>query len=79
SDQTQLRFFSKGNEAEGHNPSALVIKFKQTSHSNYNRKGNDLIYTHKITLEEALLSQPVKIKALDGRVIIVTVDEIITP
>ena len=56
-----------------------MIKFKQTSHSNYNRKGNDLIYTHKITLEEALLSQPVKIKALDGRVIIVTVDEIITP
>lgn len=38
-----------------------------------------MIYTHKISLEEALLSQPVKIKALDGRNIVTTIDEIITP
>ncbi len=38
-----------------------------------------MIYTQTVTLEQALLSEPVKIKALDGRNIIATIDEIITP
>lgn len=38
-----------------------------------------MIYTHKITLEQALLSQPVKFKALDGHTIIAAIDEVITP
>ena len=79
SEATSLTYPSKGNEAEGHKPSRLVIKFAQVADAFYRRKGNDLIYTHTITLEEALQSQPVKIKALDGRTIIVAIDEVITP
>ena len=79
SEATILSYVTKGNEAYGHKPSALVIRFKQIAHSNYRRKDNDLIYTQSITLEQALQSQPVKIKALDGRNIIATIDEIITP
>jgi DnaJ-class molecular chaperone len=79
SEQTLLTFAGKGNEAEGHRASNLVVNIIQSANEGFRRKGNDLIYTHKITLEEALLSQPVKVKALDGRTIITTVDEIITP
>ena len=79
SEKTVLTFTNKGNEAEGHKPSRLVVHFQQIANDNFRRKDNDLIYTHKISLEEALLSQPIKIKALDGRTLITTIDEIITP
>ena len=62
-----------------HKPSNIVIKFKQVAHPFLRRKDNDLIYTHTVTLEQALKSEPVKIKALDGRNIIATIDEIINP
>lgn len=46
SEKTVLTFASKGNEAEGHKPSKLIIKFVQIPNENYRRKDNDLIYTH---------------------------------
>jgi DnaJ-class molecular chaperone len=79
SEHTTLTYTQKGNEAEGHKPSNIVIQFKQLPHPFLKRKDNDLIYTHSVSLEQALLSEPVKIKALDGRNIIATIDEIINP
>lgn len=79
SEATVLSFSSKGNEAEGHRPSKLVVHFRQSPHESYRRKDNDLIYTHRLSLEAALLAEPVKLKALDGRTILATVDEVITP
>ena len=40
---------------------------------------NDLIYIQKITLAQALNSEPVKITTLDNRKIAITMDEIISP
>ncbi|CDW91696.1 UNKNOWN [Stylonychia lemnae] len=79
SESTVLEFPSKGNEAHAHRPSKLVIRFRQTPHDYYHREGDDLIYTQRISLENALLSEPVSLKALDGRTLVVTLDEIITP
>jgi DnaJ-class molecular chaperone len=59
SEATEISFPGKGNEMFGYPPSNLVVKFKQTAHTNYRRKDNDLVYTQKITLEEALLSSPI--------------------
>lgn len=56
SEKTVLSFSNKGNEAEGHKPSKLIVKFTQVPNESYRRKENDLIYTHKISLEEALIS-----------------------
>ena len=47
--------------------------------SNYVRKGNDLIYTHRIQLCDALTSAPIKLITLDNRVININMDSIITP
>lgn len=61
SENTELVFPSKGNEAFAWAASRLVIKFKQEDHENYRRNGNDLIYSHRLTLEEALIAEPVHI------------------
>jgi DnaJ-class molecular chaperone len=79
SEHSTLTYSQKGHEAEGHKPSNIVISFKQSAHPFLKRKDNDIIYTQTVSLEQALLSEPVRIKALDGRNIIATIDEIITP
>jgi DnaJ-class molecular chaperone len=43
------------------------------------RKGNDLIYTSRVTLQEALKAEPAIVHTLDGRLIKVPVDHVITP
>jgi len=40
---------------------------------------DDLIYTETITLTQALCVKPMKLETLDGRIIKVSVDKIITP
>lgn len=53
----------------GDSPTVLATK----------RKGNDLIYTCKITLQQALKAEPASIETLDGRILRVAVDHIVTP
>lgn len=61
SQDTVLTFANKGNEAYARQPSKLVVKFKEIPHDHYQRKGNDLIYTYRIGLADALESSPVNI------------------
>jgi DnaJ homolog subfamily B member 13 len=51
SSETVLTYKSKGHETEGHKPSNLVIKIAENHDNQYRRKGDDLIYTHTLTLE----------------------------
>jgi DnaJ-class molecular chaperone len=41
--------------------------------------GNDLIYTCKVTLQQALKSEPATVETLDGRLLKIPVDHVITP
>lgn len=79
STETVLVFSEKGNESFGSRPSDLVVKFEQEPHDSFVRKGDDLIYTHKLTLEDALMSQTVAVKTLDSRTVQVCPDEVISP
>lgn len=45
----------------------------------YHRKGNDLIFTAKISLQNAINTEPVKVETLDGRLLSVPVDKIVGP
>ena len=57
---TVLTFPSKGNEAFSYKTSCLNIKFAlEESETNFKRKGDDLVYTHSLSLEDALLCKPV--------------------
>ena len=45
----------------------------------YVRKGDDIVYTHTLTLVEALQMQPVAINTLDNRKVFVSPTEVVTP
>jgi len=47
--------------------------------ANYVRKGDDLIYTHKLALVDALQPTPITVTTLDSRSVFVTPGEIVTP
>jgi len=57
----------------------IYIKIKELPHTKYSRKENHLIYKHDINLLDALNSVPWKFKTLDGRILNISIDEIITP
>jgi DnaJ family protein B protein 4 len=77
---TVLTFSSKGHEAYALKQSALVIRFSlEPTETNYVRKGDNLVYTHSMTLEDALVTKPVQVRTLDGRYINFCLDNMATP
>lgn len=78
----------EGNILRNAPPTDLVVTFalylpddaaNRTQLAKFQRKNNDLVYTHELSLKESLAGEPVRIETLDGRVIIVNVDEVINP
>ena len=57
----------------------MIFKIKELKHNEFERKGYDLIYTAKISLIQALCAETVKIVTLDGRKLMIAMDEIIHP
>ena len=84
STDTVLRYETKGNQAYACKNSALVVKFALDNsaiehETQFRRQGDDLVYIHTLSLEEALCSRPISLKTLDGRTINVNLDIMITP
>ena len=80
SKDTELKYPSKGNESPGRKNSDLIIKIVEIPHQTFKRVNkNDLLYMHKISLRDALNSTPVVFNHLDGRVLNISMDEIISP
>ena len=80
SKDTELVYPCKGNESPGKKNSDLIIKIKEIPHQCFKRVNkNDLLYTHKISLRDALNSSPVIFNHLDGRTLNISMDEIISP
>lgn len=77
---TVITFKEMGNDAPGVKSSDLCIHIREKKHNCFKRVNqNDLIYTHQITLAQALNIEPVRLTTLDNRKISVSVDEIISP
>lgn len=51
----------------------------QATNTPFERKGDDLVYTHCLSLEDALISKPFQIRTLDDRYININLDQMITP
>lgn len=75
-DWSHLRFNGEGNHCAGNLVGDLVIKFKQLNHS-FIREKNNLVYSHKISLQEALNASPIKFKTIDNENVYLGVDEVI--
>jgi len=47
--------------------------------SHFERKDSDLLYRHSLTLNDALQCRPIKLTTMDGRTILVALDQIPSP
>lgn len=75
----KMRFTDEGNYSDLKRVGDLVVILFSAEGEQMTRLGNDLIYHHKITLKEALCSEPVEFQTLDGETIKFTADEVISP
>lgn len=77
---TVLTYPSQGNESPGMNSSDLIVHLTEKSHPLFKRANNDdLVYVESITLIKALNSSPINLTTLDGRKLMISMDEIISP
>ncbi|CAD6334777.1 unnamed protein product [Miscanthus lutarioriparius] len=76
---TKITFLHKGNEACNVVPSDLIFIIEERVHPRFRRDGNDLIYTHKISLVEALTGCTVQVTTLDGRTLTIPVKSVVSP
>ncbi|EEC78445.1 hypothetical protein OsI_18296 [Oryza sativa Indica Group] len=76
---TKVTFPKKGNEKPNIIPSDLVFIIEERSHARFKRDKDDLIYTHRISLVEALTGCTVQLTTLDGRNLTVPVKSVINP
>lgn len=79
SESTVLTFTGLGNEAFGAHNSDLIIKFKQLPLEGYERRGNDLVYTQTLNLEDSLECKSFAVATLDNRKVFVAPTEVISP
>lgn len=76
---TKITFPEKGNETRNVIPSDLVFIIEERAHPKFKRDGNDLVYTHKISLVEALTGCVIQLTTLDGRSLAIPVKSVVSP
>jgi DnaJ-class molecular chaperone len=76
---TELRFPREGHQRFGHERSDIVAKIVEIPHPKFKRQGNDIIYSHKISLLDSLKSVPIHFTTIDNEMMEVSVDEVISP
>lgn len=79
---TKVTFPAEGDEAPGTTPPDVVFVVQEKADETegaYVRDGNNLIYTHKITLSDALTDCSLQIPTLDNRTISVACPEVVSP
>ncbi|KAK9267641.1 hypothetical protein L1049_010072 [Liquidambar formosana] len=76
---TKITFPEKGNEQPNVIPSDLVFIIDEKPHSTFTRESNDLVFTQKISLAEALTGFTVHITTLDGRSLTIPINSVIHP
>ncbi|KAM7500762.1 hypothetical protein LguiA_025176 [Lonicera macranthoides] len=76
---TKITFPEKGNEQPNFIPADLIFIVDEKRHGTFTRDGNDLVFTQKISLAEALTGYTVHITTLDGRKLSIPINNVIHP
>ena len=79
---TKITFPNEGDETPGKLTPDVVFVIKEIDDPNlpgYSRSGNDLIYTYKISLSDALTDCSLRIPTLDQRIISIACPEVVSP
>ncbi len=65
-----------GDEQPGQGVADVVFIIDEKPHPHFKRDGNDLVYTHRLPLVEALSGTELQIPHLDGKTISLPVNEV---
>jgi DnaJ family protein B protein 4 len=76
---TKVRFEKEGDQGPNIIPADIVFELHEKPHDRFVREKNDLIHTRNVTLLEALTGTTVELMTLDGRMLRIPINEIITP
>jgi len=76
---TKLTFEREGDERPGEEPADIVFVLQEKPHPRFKRDGNNLVYTHSISLKQALTYPTIEVMTLDNRKLRLPMSEIITP
>ncbi|KAM0009213.1 putative DnaJ domain, Chaperone J-domain superfamily [Helianthus debilis subsp. tardiflorus] len=76
---TKITFPEKGNQEAGAAPGDLIFVVDEKPHNTFKRDGNDLVFTKRITLLEALTGKTIRVTTLDGRNLVVPITDVIKP
>mmetsp|Transcript_40868 Transcript_40868/g.107292 ORF Transcript_40868/g.107292 Transcript_40868/m.107292 type:complete len:317 (-) Transcript_40868:139-1089(-) len=79
-DGTKITFAGEGNETHPQiAPGDLVLVLKQVPHARFVREVNDLVFTTKVALVDALCGHNVSIETLEGKTLSIPVPEVSNP
>eukprot|EP00484_Ammonia_sp_Unknown_P000509 CAMPEP_0197022772 /NCGR_PEP_ID=MMETSP1384-20130603/3586_1 /TAXON_ID=29189 /ORGANISM="Ammonia sp." /LENGTH=330 /DNA_ID=CAMNT_0042450875 /DNA_START=32 /DNA_END=1024 /DNA_ORIENTATION=+ len=77
---TKITFQREGDEMPGIIPSDIQFIVGEKPHSRFTRNGNDLIFTKKVSLKQALLSSfNISVQTLDNRTLQIPINKIVSP
>jgi DnaJ-class molecular chaperone len=76
---TKITFESEGDQAPGVIPADMTFVVAEKPHDRFKRSGNDLVFTAKVTLLEALTECTLSVRTLDDRVLSIPCSEVISP
>lgn len=76
---TTITFEKEGDEAPGVIPADIVFVIGEKPHPRFEREGNDLVHTARITLKQALCDHTLTLATLDGRTLSIPCNEVLSP
>ncbi|XP_062111730.1 uncharacterized protein LOC133823140 [Humulus lupulus] len=76
---TKITFPEKGNQEPGITASDLIFVIEEKPHGVFRRDGNDLVVKQRISLLEALTGKTLNLTSLDGRILSISVTDIVKP
>ncbi|KAM9728844.1 dnaJ homolog subfamily B member 13 isoform 2-T2 [Menidia menidia] len=76
---TRIVFSKEGDQGPNSIPADIVFIVRQKTHPQFVRRGNDLVFKAKISLEMALTGFSVDIQTLDGRLLSIPINDIVHP
>ena len=76
---TKITYAEKGDQVPGHIPADIVFEIEEKPHPRFRREKDDLYYTYKVSLKDALCGCIVEVKTLSDKVVRLKVEDVITP
>ena len=76
---TKIRYQKQGDQYPGRIPADIVFTIKEKPHHHFTRNGNDLKFTSKISLKDALCGVTITVPCIDKTVKTLDIKEIVSP